>query len=98
MERLSHIRVIVSRVESNHFDSTGRPVQGLSLYLFWRAYGTAPGLGYFFWFRIRELLLPRFNLNDRRTGALFHSRVTAGHGEGAELRYVTHFIRAAKQQ
>jgi hypothetical protein len=98
MERLSHMQVILSRRESSNFDSTGRPVQGLSLYLFWRAYGTAPGLGHFFWVRMRELLLPRFDIDDRLNGALFHSRMTTEHGEDAGLRYVMHFIRAARQQ
>jgi hypothetical protein len=98
MERLSRIRVILSRRGSANYDSTGRPVQGLSLYLFWRAYGTAPGLGPFFWVQMRELLLPHFDIDDRLNGALFHSRMTSGHGEDAGLRYVMHFVRAARQQ
>jgi hypothetical protein len=97
MERLDHIRVILSRRESENFDGTGRPVQGLSLYVFWRAYNTAPGLGYFFWGLLRDFLIPHFDIYDRRTAAERHSQRGTVR-EGADLRYVLHFIRAAQQQ
>jgi hypothetical protein len=96
-DRLDHISVILSRRESEIFDGTGRPVQGLSLYVFWRAYNTAPGLGYFFWGLLRAFLIPHFNINDRRTAAERHSQRGTVR-EGADLRYVLHFIRAAQRQ